>query len=372
MQFLIFSSAFLLKMMFERIVNENNIEVFIKIILEDDKLKQKILENDNLKKLFLQQIIKQPDVIIQHLFNVDNDEEEIEESNNNKNIKNRKIEKKKNKNEKEKQKRQEFLKFFLSLWETAIKEKILTTANIGDFLIKILTHVKNNMQEQAQLDILWKILKEPILSDNDKKNMPESFWLLLHDIVLQMEKNSKQVQPYVREVMDAWIEKNKTTLKNVNKKSIKTTKPVVNNTKKSLHAQEFLKKPRCEQYFPVLDDKSYGGARGPGPQSNQTSIGNQFYIDKNNIDKKNFNHKTNILFEGSGNKPNIMLFNDDKGIRINPGVNINKKYNNLKNNKNNVCYETSYGSSFKNMFNDGLKYNKEKHYKNTTDITKNK
>ena len=354
-----------LKMMFEKIVNENNIEVFIKIILEDDKLKQKILDNDSLKKLFLQQIIKQPDVIIQQLLHVDDYEEEINEDSKN-NVNN------KNNNKNKKPKGQEFLNFFLSLWETAIKKKTLTTANIGDFLIKILTHVKNNMQEQAQLDILWKILKEPILSDNDKKNMPESFWVLLHDIVLQMEKNSKQVQPYVREVMDAWIEKNKTTLKNVNKKSIKTTKPVVNNTKKSLHAQEFLKKPRCEQYFPVLDDKSYGGARGPGPQSNQTSIGNQFYIDKNNIDKKNFNHKTNILFEGSGNKPNIMLFNDDKGIRINPGVNINKKYNNLKNNKNNVCYETSYDSSFKNMFNDGLKYNKEKHYKNTTDITKNK
>ena len=354
-----------LKMMFEKIVNEDNIEVFIKIMLEDDKLKQKILDNDSLKKLFLQQIIKQPDVIIQQLLHVDDYEEEINEDSKN-NVNN------KNNNKNKKQKRQEFLKFFLSLWETAIKEKILTTANIGDFLIKILTHVKNNMQEQAQLDILWKILKDPILNIDDKKNMPESFWVLLHDIVLQMKTYSQRVPQYVRDAMDAWIEKNKTALKDVNKKSKKTTKLVANKAEKRLHAQEFLKKPRCDKYFPVLDDKSYGGARGPGPQTNQTSIGNQFYIDKNNIDKNNFNHQMNVLFEGSGNKPNIMLFNDDKGIRINPGVNINKKYNNLKNNKNNVCYETSYDSSFKNMFNDGLKYNKEKHYKNTTDITKNK
>ena len=251
---------------FKKIVNEKNIEAFIEIILNDGNLKNKILSNTVLKKLFLQQIIQKPDVIIKNYFDVDNHEEEEKEENekNNLNKKNNKP----NQDVKNNKKSKEFWDFFLNLWGQADKE-LLKSAYVKEFLTAILTHVKEKIPEQKRLDILWQILKAPILNDNDKKNMPESFWLLLRDIVLQMDKHSQTVPPHARSAIELWKKRNKMVPNNVEKKGIKKGLNDKKNNRKSKNSS--LLKETCSQ------DRQYGGTHGKG-KSNQISTNSPFNI----------------------------------------------------------------------------------------------
>ena len=182
------------KQIFQKIVNESNIEIFIDIILENNNLKEKILANDKLIKLFLEHLIKRQDCIklIVETINSDDSKE--------KNVKSKNEltddEKTKKKNQLE-----SYLVFFLSMWEKAVKDKTLATEDISEFLKEILQSVKR-MKGQKQFDILWKILKQPILlSDDDKKKMPESFWDLLFSIVSKMRRDSISIPRYIREAL---------------------------------------------------------------------------------------------------------------------------------------------------------------------------
>ena len=164
------------QLIFEKIVNKENVENIALIMFNNKDYREILLNNGELQKCFLKIFLDTPQLIINEIKN---------------------------------KKDSSFCDFFILLWKSGIEQELLKAEDIKNLLIDILTYVQDDIENQEQLDMLWKILTETKLieklpGDND---MPDSFWKFVSTIFQKCKEKGIEIPSKYKETINELIKR---------------------------------------------------------------------------------------------------------------------------------------------------------------------